>query len=94
MSPHNDERRPGEGGAQTAGRRIVDTHSTALGVAIPWASVPAEAMVPDNDTITKAAALKLPDELEARLVALEQAIVCPWACGASCPWREACEVTR
>jgi hypothetical protein len=65
-----------------------------LGVAIPWASVPAEAMVPDVDTGTKAAVLKLPDELEARLAALEQAIVCPWACSASCPWRGACEVPR
>jgi hypothetical protein len=65
-----------------------------LGVAIPWASVPDEAMVADEDTRTKTAALRLPDELEARLAALEKAIVCPWACGAACPWRGACEVTR
>jgi hypothetical protein len=94
VTPPNDERRPGEGGAQIAGRRIVDTHSTALGVAIPWASVPAEAMVPDVDTSTPKATLRLPDELEARLSVLEQAIACPWACGAACPWREACEVPR
>jgi hypothetical protein len=64
---------------------------TPLGVSVPWASVPDEALVPDNDTSTKAAVLKLPEALEARLAALEQAIVCPWACGASqCPWK--CEV--
>jgi hypothetical protein len=64
----------------------------ALGVSVPWASVPDEAMVPDNDTSARAATLKLPAALEARLAALEEAIACPWACGANaCPWK--CEVT-
>lgn len=68
----------------------VTADCTPLGVSVPWSSVPDEALVPDAST--KASVLKLPEALEARLAALEQAIVCPWACGANqCPWK--CEVT-
>jgi hypothetical protein len=93
MTAENDEGRPGEGRPRKdllTGEitNIVDQ----LGVAVPWASVPDEALVPADDDVVPATVLKLPAALEARLVALETAIACPWACGANaCPW--ACGVT-
>jgi hypothetical protein len=91
--PDNDEGRPGKGGPVADPLTGKITADSTLGVSVPWASVPDEALVPDNDTSTKAVVLKLPEALEARLAALEEAIACPWACGANaCPWK--CEVTR
>jgi hypothetical protein len=93
MTPH--AKRPGSWSPVVPASHLdgasSEPESSRLGVTVPLASVPDEARRGD-DTVSPPS-LRLPDALENRLLALEQAVACPWACGASrCPWR--CDEVR